>query len=138
MIIFIFSLSHSFPSYYGLKFSRSGFFFFLFLIFYFTSCRNETERSFLFSLFLGLFQPILARNEAIMVFFTFFASCCGVFILCFRQEQNGTIIFIFYLSHPFPSFFGFKCSHNGIVLYFEFFYYIFEIMYFASGRNKTE
>ena len=30
------------------------------------------DRYFLFFLFLGIFQPILARNEAIMVYFNFF------------------------------------------------------------------
>ena len=34
--------------------------------------RNETERQYLFCFFLDLFQPILALNEAIMVFFNFF------------------------------------------------------------------
>ena len=42
-------------------------------IFYFASGRNEMERYFLYSLFLGIFQPILALNEAIVVFFHFFA-----------------------------------------------------------------
>ena len=40
-------------------------------IFYFASGRNEMERYFLYSLFLGIFQPILALNEAIVVFFHF-------------------------------------------------------------------
>ena len=40
-------------------------------IFYYASSGNETERQFLFSLFLGLFQPILAWDEATMVFFDF-------------------------------------------------------------------
>ena len=42
-----------------------------FEIFYFASGRNETEWYFLYSLFLDLYQPILAWNEAIMVFFNF-------------------------------------------------------------------
>ena len=41
-------------------------------IFYYALGRNETERQDLLSLFLGIFQPILALNEAIMVFFNFF------------------------------------------------------------------
>ena len=42
-----------------------------FLTFYYASGRNETERWFLFSIFLILYRPILASNEAIMVFFIF-------------------------------------------------------------------
>ena len=42
-----------------------------FEIFYYASCRNGTDRRFLFFLFLGIFQPILAWNEAIMVYFNF-------------------------------------------------------------------
>ena len=48
------------------------------------------------------------------------------------------INFIFTLSWPFLTYFGLKCSHNGIVLYFGFFFYFFEILYFESGRNETE
>ena len=40
-------------------------------IFYYASGRNEIERKFLFSPFLGLFQLTMAWNEAIMVFFNF-------------------------------------------------------------------
>ena len=41
-------------------------------IFYYTLGRNETEQQYLFSFFPGLFQPILALNEAILPFFNFF------------------------------------------------------------------
>ena len=44
-------------------------FFYFFGIFYYSSGRKETEQYFLFSLFLSLFQPILAWNEAVMVLF---------------------------------------------------------------------
>ena len=76
-LIFIFSLSQSCPPYFGLKwchyciFEFFEFFCYFFGIFYFESGRNETERKFLFSLFLCLFQTILAWNEAIMIFFNF-------------------------------------------------------------------
>ena len=49
------------------------FFCYFFVIFYYALGRNETERQDLLSLFLGIFQPILALNEAIMEFFNFFA-----------------------------------------------------------------
>ena len=53
------------------------FFFHFFAIFFWNFLLRvgweETERQFLFSLLLGLFQLILALNEATMVFFDFFA-----------------------------------------------------------------
>ena len=77
MLIFIFSLSQPFPPYFGLKWSHKGVFYFFeffcyfFGIFYYALGKDETKRQFLFSLFLSLFQPILARNEPIKVFFSF-------------------------------------------------------------------
>ena len=44
---------------------------YFFGIFYYALGRNETERQYLFSFILGLFQPILASNEAILAFFSF-------------------------------------------------------------------
>ena len=41
------------------------------------------------------------------------------FLLRVGQEWNETIIFVFRLSRPFPTYFGFKWSHNGI--FFKFF-----------------
>ena len=60
-------------------------------IFYYASSGNETELQFLFSPFLGLFQPILAWNEAITVFFDFlifFFSFFGIFY--YLSGKNGT------------------------------------------------
>ena len=48
-----------------------NFFYYFCGIFYYAFGRNETERQDLFSFFLDLFQPILAVNKAIMVFFNF-------------------------------------------------------------------
>ena len=69
--IFIFSLSRHFPTYFVMKWSHNGiflfFYFFTFFgILYFPSSTNGTERQFLFSPFLLIFQPILAWKEAIM------------------------------------------------------------------------
>ena len=53
------------------------FFCYFFGIFYYTLGRTETERQYLFYAFLGLFQPILALNEAILTFLNllnFFAN----------------------------------------------------------------
>ena len=47
------------------------FFCYFFGIFFYALGRTETERQYLFSPFLGLFQPILALNEAILAFFNF-------------------------------------------------------------------
>ena len=127
MIIFIFSLSHPFPTYSRLKWSHKGifwffeFFYYFFGIFYFSSGRNKTERYFLYSLFHGILQPILAWNEAIMIFFNFlnFLLFCWNFQLHDRQERNGMKIFIFSLSHNFPTYFGLKWTHNGIFFIFS-------------------
>ena len=54
------------PQWYFLIF---WFFCSFFGIFYYLSGKNGTERQFLFFLFLGLFQSILALNEAITVSF---------------------------------------------------------------------
>ena len=55
-------------------------------IFYYALGRNETERQYLFSFFPGLFQPILALNEAILAFFNFlnFLQFFWKFKLCVR------------------------------------------------------
>ena len=54
-----------------LFFNFFEFFCYFFGIFYFALGRNETERQYLLSFFLGLFQPILALNEAILAFLNF-------------------------------------------------------------------
>ena len=74
MIIFIFFLLHPASTYGVLKWRDNGifeFFCYFFGIFCYALGWNKTERQDLFSFFLGLFQPILALNEAIMVFFNF-------------------------------------------------------------------
>ena len=72
-------------------------------IFYHASDKNEMKRKFLFSLFLILFEPIMAWNESTMVFFNFwnFFSIFFNFLLRVGQERNGTIIFYFLF---YPSF----------------------------------
>ena len=74
---FYFRSFSSFSNLYGCKRSHNGvflffeFFYNFFWIISYASCRNETKRLFLFSLFFGLFQPVLAWNEAVMVFLNF-------------------------------------------------------------------
>ena len=76
-IIFVFLISRSIPTYYGLKWSHNGifkfleFFFYFFRIFFYVSGSNEMERQFLFSVVFGIFQLILDWNEATMDFFNF-------------------------------------------------------------------
>ena len=57
-----------------------------------------------YSLFLSIFQPIMAWNEAATVFFNllFFWNL----LLPVETERNGAIIFIFSLSQRFPTYFG--------------------------------
>ena len=97
-------------------------FLYFFGIFCYSLGGNETERQFLFSLFLGLFQPILPWNVATMVFFDFliFVLFFWNFLLRVGWERNGTSIFIFSISRPFPTYFGLKWSHNSIFWFFDF------------------
>ena len=84
----------------------------------------------MFSLFLGLFQPILTWKKAMLVFFKFlnFLLFYWNFLLRVMYERNGSIIFIFSLSRPFPTYFGLKWSHNGIFLnHWIFLLFFFEI-----------
>ena len=95
------------PSWYFLIFRI---FFSFFSIFYYASERNGTERKFLFYLIHILFQPIFARNVAILVFFLC-VEFLGYFfeILYYALGRNETKRkFYFYLSHTFPTYFGLK------------------------------
>ena len=76
------------PQWYFLIF---WFFFCFFGIFYYLSGKKGMERQFLFFLFLGLFQPIWAWNEAITVSFNllnFFAILFWIF--SYASGRNGT------------------------------------------------
>ena len=109
------------------------FFCYFFGIFYYASGSNGTKRYYLLSLFLGLFQPILAWNEAIMVFLNFFA----IFLEFSITRRVGTeIIFIFSLSLPFPTYFGLKWCHNGIFFIFLLFFWNF-LLCVRMERNET-
>ena len=73
---------------------------------------------FLFSLFHGILQPILAENEAIVVFFYFlnFFAIFLEFSISRRvgTEQNEMTIFILSLSLRVPTYFVLKRTHNGV------------------------
>ena len=103
---------------------------------------TKQNDKFLFSLFLGLFQPSFALNDATMVFFNFL-NICPIFLefSIMRQvgtEWNRTIIFIFSLFRPIPTYYGLIWNHNGILKFSEFYCYFFGIFCYASGKNQTE
>ena len=92
IIIFIFSLSQTLPTYFGLKWGGNGIFFNFFNFFaiffleFSITHRVGTERNgviIFISLFLIYFQPILAWNEFIMVFLNFLLFLWN-FLLRFR------------------------------------------------------
>ena len=72
------------------------FFCYFFRIFFYSSCRNEMELKFLFSLFLIHFQPILVWNEAIMVFFLIFLNFFFKFSITrqVRTKRNDNFYFL--------------------------------------------
>ena len=114
-------------------------FFSIFLEFSITGREGtEWKDNFYFLYFTGFSN--LFFLEATMVFFNFlnFFLLFLNFLLHVGTERNGTKIFILSHSHPFPTYFRQKCCHVGIFLYFEFFGYFFEILYYALGRNETE
>ena len=88
-------------------FNFLDFFCYFFGIFYYASGRNEMKRKFLFSPFLGLFQPTLAWKEAIMVFFNFlnFFAIFLEFSISFRvrTKRNDNFYFLPFsnFSNPF-------------------------------------
>ena len=73
----------------------------------YVSDRNVTDVLFLFSPFLILLQSILVWNESTMVFFNFLIFFLN-FLLRVWLERSQTKIFIFPISHPFPTYFGLK------------------------------
>ena len=125
--IFFFYLSWPFPTYFGMKRSDIGFFLiFEFFCYFFGNFSyrlrtNSSERFFLFSLFLGLSQLILAGKVAKMVVFTFFNFfCCFLefsitsWVGTHRNDFFFVFIFFFSLSRPFPTYFGLERSNNGV------------------------
>ena len=107
-------------------------------IFYYASSGNETELQFLFSPFLGLFQPILAWNEATMVFFDFFSLFLEFSI--YLSGKNGMESqFLFFL---FLGLFQLILAWNEAITvsfnFLNFFAIFFWIFSYASGRNRTK
>ena len=125
-------------------FSFLEFFCIFFVIFYYASGRNETQWYFLCSLFLGIFQPILARNEPSVVFFKFlnFFPISLEFSNARRvgTERNRTerqFLFSLFLG-LFQPILTWNESIMVFLEFLEFFCYFFGIFYYASGRNETK
>ena len=108
---------------------------------FFITSRVGIDRNDNFYLLYFLSFPyfVLAWKEGIMVFFNFFE----IFLLFFSNslvrvgwELIGTIIFIFSLSWPFPTCFGFKRSPYGVLYLFNFFAIFFE--FFITCREGID
>ena len=93
-------------------FNFLDFFCYFFGIFYYASGRNEMKRKFLFSPFLGLFQPTLAWKEAIMVFFNFlnFFAIFLEFSISFRVRTKRNDNFYFLSFSAFSDLFWLKMN----------------------------
>ena len=129
-IIFIFHISHLFPTYFGLKWTITVFllffeFFTIFTEFSITlrvgTKRNDNFYFLSFSAFSNLFWLIMRPCWYFLIFWIFLLFFLN-FLLRVGKERNGTIIFIFSLSHPSPINFDLKWIHNGIFKFFKFFW----------------
>ena len=110
MTNFIFSISMRFTTNFGLKWSHNDIFkfsnYFAIFLEFSISCRvgTKTEWYVLYSLFLGLYQPILAWNEAIIVFFNFlnFFAIFLEFSITLRErnrtERNDKFYFLYFYA----------------------------------------
>ena len=109
-------------------------------MFNYGSGRNTTDRFIAFSLFRGLSQPILAWNEAKMVF-SKFLNFFAIFLEFSIMVRVGT------QQNDFSYFYSFSAFHNlfwlerklwWCFLIFWIFFLFFGIFYYGSGRNIAE
>ena len=116
-------------------------FFAIFLEFYITrrvgTKRNNNFFFLSFSAFYNLFWLEMKPQPYFLIFLIFWIFYWN-FLLCVGRERNGMITFIFWLSYPFPTYFGLKWILNDILSFLQFFCYFFLIFYYASGRNEME
>ena len=131
-LIFIFSLCQPFPTYFGLKRSHNRvflifwiFFLFFFGIFYYMFCGNETEQQFLFSLFVSLFQPILAWKGAIIGFFNVLKIFAIFLEFSFTRWVGTKRNFYFVYFSAFSNLFWLKMRPQWCYLIFWFFFFFF-------------
>ena len=122
MIIFIFPLFQPFPTYFGLKLGHHGVSYFLhifcyvFGILHYASVGTKRNNNFYFlsfSAFSNLFWQEMKPPRYVLNFLIFWLFYWN-FILRVGLERNGTITFIFLVSHPFPTYFGLKWILNDI------------------------
>ena len=97
--------------------------------------RNDNFNILSFSAFYNLFWLVMKPQWYFLIFWIFLLFFWN-FLLHIGQERNVTIIFIFSLSQPHPTYFGFKWGSNGIFLIVLLF--CFGIFYYTLGRNGTE
>ena len=137
-MIFIFSLSALYQTYFGLKRIHNGIFF-IFLQFSITR-RVGTKRNgnFYFPSFSSFSYLFWLEMKPYWYFLNF-----RIFLLFFLNFQfrvglkrNGTIIFIFSLSRPFPTCFDLKESYNGIFNFLNFFAILLEFSITRSGGTE--
>ena len=117
------------------------FFAIFFGIFYYAFGGNETERQFLFSLFLSVFQLILAWNYAAMVFFNllnFFAIFLKFSLARqFGPKRNDNFYFLFLsLFQPILAW------NDATMVFFDFFefsslFWNFLLRVRSEGNGKT-
>ena len=96
--------------------------------------RNDNFYFLSFPAFSNLFWLIMKPHWYFFNFLLFFWN----FLVHIGQERNGTIIFIFSLSQPLPTYFGLKCGSNGIFLIFFNFFAIFFLEFSITHRVETE
>ena len=118
-------------------------FFAIFLEFSITG-RVRTHRNdfFLFFLFLGLPQHILARKEAIIVFSNFL-NCFTIFLEFpimgwVRTRRNDFFIFYFLSFLAFPNLYWLEKLPKWWFLIFWIVLLFFGIFYYGSSRNSSE
>ena len=115
-IIFIFSLFQPFPNCFVLKWSRNGIFwiFWILLLFFRVGTKRNDNFYFLsFSAFSNMFWLEMKPWWYFWIFWIFLLLFWN-FLLSIGYERNETIIFIFTLFQPFPTYFGLKRSHNRV------------------------
>ena len=75
--------------------------------------RNDNFYFLSFTSFSNLFWLEMYPQRYVLIIWIFLLFFWN-FVLRVGLGRNGRIIFIFSLSHPFPTYFRLKCSHNGI------------------------
>ena len=130
MIIFIFPISRSIATYYGLKWSHNGIFIFseffsFFLEFSITrwvgTKRNDNFCFPSFSAFFNVFWLEMKPQWYFSNFWYFFSNFFMNFLLRVGLEQNGMIIFIFPVFGSIPTYYVLKLATMIFLNFLKFF-----------------